>query len=61
MRLNRFLRRFRLKNYVRMKEKSEYYKEEEALFIHKSEHEPFKVQIRFGAVSDKEDEAQKIY
>ena len=46
MRLNRFLRRFRLKNYVRMKEKSEYYKEEEALFIHKSEHETFKVQIR---------------
>lgn len=59
MRLNRFLRRFRLKNYVRMKNQSEYYKEEEALFIHKSEHEPFKVQIRFGAVSDKEDEAQK--
>ena len=37
MRLNRFLRRFRLKNYVRMKEKSEYYKEEEALlFINQS-------------------------
>lgn len=59
MRFNKFKRKFRLKNYVRIKDKKTYYDEEDALFIHKSEHEPFQVQLRFGAVAENEENAKK--
>ena len=51
MKLNNVFRRFRLKNYVRLKEKATHYHEENEAFIHKSEHHPFEMEVRFGAVS----------
>jgi len=52
MRLNNVKRNFRLKNYVRLKNKQEFFAEEQHDFVHKSEHHPFEIEIRFGAVAD---------
>lgn len=59
MRLNRIKRIFRLKNYVRLKDKKTYYGEEDASFVAKTEHNPFEVQIKIGAVSTNASEAQR--
>lgn len=48
---NRMGRAFRLKNYVRLKSKGAFYKEEESSFIHKGEQAPFQVQVRLAAAS----------
>ncbi|MFA5829386.1 MAG: type IV secretory system conjugative DNA transfer family protein [Candidatus Gracilibacteria bacterium] len=59
MKFNNFRRNFRLKNYVRLKDKKTYFKEENESFVHKTEHEPFEIQIRIGAVSTEESEADR--
>lgn len=59
MRLNNVKRGFRLKNYVRLKNKNALYEEEQHDFIHKSEHHPFEIEIRFGAVADEAQAAEK--
>lgn len=59
MKINNFARRFRLKNYVRLKDKKTFYEEENEHFIHKSEHHPYDMQIKFGSVSENEGEAKK--
>lgn len=59
MKLNNLARRFRLKNYVRLKEKQAFFHEENEAFIHKSEHHPFEIEVRFGAVADNESAAEK--
>ncbi len=59
MKFNKFKRNFRLKNYVRLKEKKTFFEEEDARFVHKTEHHPFEIQIRFGAVAATEADAKK--
>lgn len=52
MKLNNVKRGFRLKNYMRLKGKQEFYQEEMHDFVHKTEHHPFEIEVRFGAVAD---------
>lgn len=59
MKINRFLRNFRLKNYVRLKDKKTFFSEEEAEFIKKTEHHPFKIEIKIAAISTSRSEAEK--
>lgn len=59
MKLNNIKRRFRLKNYVRLKDKQTFYHEENEAFIHKSEHHPFEMEVRFGAVAADAEIAKK--
>ena len=59
MRLNNVKRGFRLKNYVRLKKKNALYEEEQHDFIHKSEHHPFEIEVRFGAVAADASTAEK--
>ena len=58
MKLNNIARRFRLKNYVRLKEKKQFFHEENESFIHKSEHHPFEMEVRFGSVSENAETAK---
>jgi hypothetical protein len=58
MKLNNIKRRFRLKNYVRLKDKQTFYHEEDEAFVHKSEHHPFEIEVRFGSVASNMDEAK---
>ncbi len=58
MKLNNVKRGFRLKNHMRLKGKKEFYEEEQHDFVHKSEHHPFEIEVRFGAVADNEQMAQ---
>jgi len=57
--INNVRRRFRLKNWFRMKDKRTFQAEEEAAFIAKAEHKPFEIQIRFAAVSKETTHAEK--
>lgn len=59
MRLNRIARLFRLKDYVRLKDKGTFHKEEDASFVAKAEHHPFQIQIRIGSVSSDPIETEK--
>lgn len=59
MKINRFIRNFRIKDYVRIKDRKTFRKEEDASFVAKTEHHPFKVQIRIGAVSPDPAEAER--
>ncbi len=59
MRMDRFYRSFRLKDYVRLKDKKTFYDEQHASFIHKTEHEPFQIQIKIGAACANEGDADK--
>jgi hypothetical protein len=52
-------RNFRFKDYMRIKGKKTFNKEEDALFIAKSEHRPFEIQVRIGAVSPDSVEAER--
>ncbi len=58
MKLNNISRRFKLKNYVRLKDKQAFFHEENEAFIHKSEHHPFEIEVRFGSVAGTPDEAK---
>ncbi len=58
MKLNNISRRFKLKNYVRLKDKQAFFHEENEAFIHKSEHHPFEIEVRFGSVAASTDEAK---
>ncbi len=58
MRFNQFKRRFRLKNFVRMKDKNTFFGEEDTHFVAKTEYNPFQMQVRFGSVSDDPTEAK---
>lgn len=58
MKLNNIKRRFRLKNYMRLKDKQAFYHEENEAFIHKSEHHPFEIEVRFGAVASSAEQAK---
>lgn len=58
MRMNGIARVFRLKDYVRVKDKKTFYGEEDAQFIKKTEHHPFTVQLNIGAISTTEAEAE---
>lgn len=59
MKVNRFTRKFRLKDYVRIKDKKTFHAEQESSFVEKTEQHPFDVQIRIGAVSPDGSEAEK--
>ena len=59
MKLNRIFRIFRIKNYMRIKAKKEFYKEEDAHFVAKTDFNPFHVQFKFGAISDNTVDARK--
>jgi len=59
MKVNRFKRKFRIKDYVRIKDKKTFHTEEDASFVEKTEHHPFEVQIRIGAVSPDPAEAER--
>lgn len=59
MRINNIARIFRLKDYVRLKGKKEFYGEQNAEMVKKTEHEPFEIQIRIGAVAPTPEEAEK--
>ncbi|MFA4815219.1 MAG: type IV secretory system conjugative DNA transfer family protein [Candidatus Gracilibacteria bacterium] len=58
MKLNNIKRRFRLKNYMRLKDKQVFYHEENEAFIHKSEHHPFEIEVRFGSISENPEQAK---
>jgi hypothetical protein len=51
MKINKFVRKFRLKDYVRIKDRKTFHKEEDALFVAKTEYQPFEVQIRIGSAA----------
>ncbi|MFA5792298.1 MAG: type IV secretory system conjugative DNA transfer family protein [Candidatus Gracilibacteria bacterium] len=59
LKINNLARKFRLKNYVRLKDKKAFFNEETADFVHKSEHHPFEIQIKVGAVADTKELAKK--
>lgn len=59
MRMNRFKRIFRLKDYFRMKDKKTFYGEQEAAFVAKTEYNPFKVQIKIASVASNPIDAEK--
>jgi hypothetical protein len=59
MRFNSFFRRLRLKNFVRMKNKKQFFAEEDAQFIDKADQNPFRIQLRFAAISDNPAKAKK--
>ncbi len=59
MRVNQWGRRFRLKDYMRLKGKSEFYDEEQHAFIEKSEQDPFDCEIRVGAISDTAEKSKR--
>lgn len=59
MKMNNVARQFRLKNYVRMKDKKTFFSEENEQFVKKGEHEPFAIQIRIGAIAEQAAEAKK--
>jgi hypothetical protein len=50
-RLNNISRRFRLKNWFRMKDKKTHYGDEDVAFLAKADSNPFEVQIKFGSVA----------
>lgn len=58
MKLNGILRVFTVKNYMRIKNRKQFYGEEDTHFVHKTEFNPFHVQIRFAALSEDAKEAQ---
>ncbi|MFT7184121.1 MAG: hypothetical protein ACI9QC_000452 [Oceanicoccus sp.] len=53
-RLNRIYRRFRLKNWFRMKNKKTHYEDEDLAFLKKVDSKPFQVQIKIGSVAAEE-------
>ncbi len=59
MRLNKWARIFRLKDYVRLKDKKTFHKEEDAQFVKKTEAHPFDIQLRIGSVSTDALEAER--
>jgi hypothetical protein len=59
MKINNIARKFRLKNYVRLKERKAFFAEEIHDFVHKSEHHPYEIQIKIGAVSVDKEEAKR--
>ncbi len=59
MKLNGIRRRFRLKDYVRLKDKKTFHKEEDQSFVAKTEKNPFEIQIRIGAASSNAAEAER--
>ncbi len=59
MRMNNIARGFRLKDYVRLKNKKIFYNEQNVEMIHKTEHEPFEIQVRIGAVGIDQHEVER--
>jgi hypothetical protein len=59
IKIKRITRNFRLKDYMRIKGKKTFNKEEDTLFIAKTEHRPFEIQVRIGAVSPDSAEAER--
>jgi hypothetical protein len=59
IKIKRITRNFRLKDYMRIKGKRTFNKEEDALFIKKTEHRPFEIQVRIGTVSPDSAEAER--
>jgi hypothetical protein len=49
---NRVRRAFIVKNYMRLKNRKQFYAEEDAHFVKKTEFNPFRIQIRIGALSE---------
>jgi len=58
LRLNQFTRGFRIKDYVRIKERKAVHEEEYAAFIEKGSQSPFACEIRVGAISEKAEDAK---
>jgi hypothetical protein len=58
MKINGFTRNFRLKDYVRIKDRKTFRGEEDASFVAKTAHHPFEVKVRIGAVSPDPAEAE---
>jgi hypothetical protein len=59
MQINRVIRNFRVKDIVRLKKKSQFFKEEDAAFIEKTEQHPFDVEIRIACQADENAVAEK--
>jgi hypothetical protein len=59
MRLNTLARRFRPKNWVRLKGKKTFFGEEDDSFVKKAGFNPFKVQLKFGALAADEVTAKR--
>ncbi|MBU0667488.1 type IV secretion system DNA-binding domain-containing protein [Patescibacteria group bacterium] len=59
MKINKIKRIFRLKDYVRLKGKKTFHKEEDTSFVTKTESNPFEIQIKIGAVSGNAAEAER--
>lgn len=51
MRMNNLARNFRLKDYMRIKDKKTFYSEQNDEIVKRAEHEPFEIQIRVGSLA----------
>lgn len=59
MRLNNLARRFRLKDYVRLKDKKTFYTEQNELFVNKTDLKPFEIEINLASLSSNKANAKK--
>lgn len=58
-RINKFIRIFRIKDYVRLKDMKTFRKEEDERFVKKTEYKPYDVQIKIGAASISPEKAER--
>jgi hypothetical protein len=58
MKLNNIRRIFQIKNYMRLKNRKQFFGEEDSHFVNKTEFNPFHVQVKFGALSEDAKAAQ---